>query len=278
MSNWDFSAPTGISGGYDASDITGRNQQPSNSEVSASVAATIYTVWRSQILANTIIATLERVGLGDFPDSERLLVDLRQQLDNFAIFQGVGASGLDFFQTPGIDEPPNVRRDIIILKSLKDALNLLASEAFADAFSGSTNQNDYRWGKLHRIIFGHLFGELAPQFSIPPAGNFENLSPALPGISIDGAFETVDTGPFDVLAASSQGYMTFFGAARRYVGELGRSGINSVEVIAGGESGVLGNRFYANQLPLWLKNDYHRILTTDAEINSNQFSRTQYKP
>src|SRR4030095_1337886 len=67
LSNWDFSAPTGIPQGYDAGDINGLHRGPSDIEVSNSIAATIYTVWRSQILANTITATLQRVGLEGAP-------------------------------------------------------------------------------------------------------------------------------------------------------------------------------------------------------------------
>jgi penicillin amidase len=279
LSNWDFSAPTGIPQGYDAGDRDGVHRRPSDIEVSNSIAATIYTVWRSQILANTITATLHRVGLDGVPVvGGRMLVDLRLLLDNFSIRQGVGASGLDFFEIPGGDAPPAVRRDAIIMKSLKDALNLLASDAFADAFGGSTNQRDYLWGKLHRITFSHEFGGLAPQFSIPTAGNFANLAPTLPGLAVDGGFETIDIGHFDVLSASSQAYTFSGGAARRYVGELRRGGIRSEQVLPGGESGVLGNRFYANQLQLWLTNKYHNVLFSQDVINNNRYSKTVYKP
>jgi penicillin G amidase len=279
LSNWDYSAPTGISKGYDARDINGFRQLPSNNEIFNSVATTIYTVWRSQILANTIIATLQRTGLEDIrPSDDLMLVDLRFLLDNFSTNQGVGASGLDFFATLEVDAPPAIRRDGIILKSLKDALDILASDAFADAFGGSTNQNDYRWGKLHRITFAHEFGGLAPQFSVPTAGNFVDLSPALPGLAVDGGWETIDTGPFNVLAASSQAYSFGAGAARRYVGELRRSGIKSVQIISGGESGVVGNRFHTNQLSLWLTNEYHDIFFSRWEIESNRYSKIVYRP
>jgi len=279
LSKWDFSAPTGISKGYDSSDIFGLRRRPSEDEVSNSIAATIYTVWRSQVLANTIIATLQRVGLGDLqPGSDRELADLRLLLDNFSTNHGIGASGLDFFELPGVDASPEIRRDGIILKSLKGALNLLASDAFADAFNKSTNQNDYNWGKLHRITFGHLIGSLAPQFNIPTAGNFEDLSPALPGLATDGGFETIDNGSFDARGASSNAYVFGSGAARRYVGELRRQGVKSVQIIPGGESGVLGDRFYANQLPLWLTNDYHRVLFTNAEIHSQRCERIIFNP
>lgn len=278
LSNWDFSAPTGISEGYDAGDRDGVHQQPSSSEVSNSIAATIYTVWRGQILINTMIATLARIGVGSIPGNDRMLVDLRLLLDNFSTNQGVGASGVDFFEIPGVDAPPAVRRDLILLKSLKDALNLLASDMFADAFGGSTNQNDYRWGKLHRITFSHLFRGLAPQLSVPTAGNFADLSPTLPGLAVDGGWETVDNGPFPLLTASSQAYRFNGGAARRYVGELRRSGIKAVQVIAGGESGVAGSRFYADQLSLWLTNRYHDVFFSRSEINSNLYSKIVYDP
>jgi len=281
LSNWDFSAPTGISEGYDAGDRNDISRRPSDHEVSNSIAATIYTVWRSQILANTIFATLQRVGLEEIlPGDDRMLVGLRVLLDNFSINQGSGASGLDFFEISGVNAPAVIRRDTIILKSLKHALDLLASDAFAAAFGGSTNQNDYRWGKLHRITFSHPFGDFAPQFSIPPAGGFVNLSPTLPGLATDGGWETIDNAPapFGLLVASSQAYIFGSGPARRYVGELRRGGIKAVQVIPGGESGVVDDRFYADQLSLWLINKYHDVLFSRNDINNNRFSKIVYEP
>jgi penicillin amidase len=279
LSDWDFSAPTGISKGYDASDILGIRLPPSHDEVSNSIAATIYTVWRSQILANTITATLQRVGLeGQRPGPDRMLGDLRFLLDNFATNHGAGSSGLDFFEIPGINAPPPIRRDAIILTSLKRALDLLAGDAFAAAFGKSANQTDYRWGKLHRITFSHPFGILAPQFSIPTAGNFEDLSPLLPGLATDGGFETIDNAPFNPEEASSQAYIFTIGPARRYVSELRRSRIKSAQIIPGGESGVAGNRFYSNQLSSWLTNEYHPVLFRNDEVNRRQHSKVVYRP
>src|SRR5262249_53207546 len=147
LSSWDFSTPTGIPQGYDASDIFGIRLPPSQKEIADSIAATIYNVWRNQMLANTMVATLERIGVGPHGlDSFRLLTNLRFLLDKFPANHGVGSSGVDFFVIPGVDAPPEVRRDTIILKSLKDTLDLLAGEPFAAAFGKSQNQNDYRWG------------------------------------------------------------------------------------------------------------------------------------
>jgi len=279
LSNWNFSTPTGIIKGYDENDIFGIRLLPSRTEISNSIAATIFNVWRSRILANTITATLQRIGLAEGrPDAVRMLVDLRVLLDNFSTNHGVGKSGVDFFAIPGVNAPPEIRRDAIILASLKQALTLLASDTFADAFGNSTNQDDYRWGKLHRITFRHVFGGLAPQFSIPEAGNFDNLSPTLQGLATDGGFETIDSASYLPVADTPLGYNFTVGPARRYVGELRRHGIKSVQIIPGGESGVLGDRFYSDQLSAWLTNEYHSILFTPDEFNSRRFSKIVYNP
>ena len=60
---WDRSTPTGIVEGFDASDRNGVRAQPTQPEIANSVAATIYSVWRNQIVNQTLSATLSRRGL-----------------------------------------------------------------------------------------------------------------------------------------------------------------------------------------------------------------------
>ena len=50
LAKWDFSTPTGIAAGYDASDVNGVLSQPAQAEIDNSVAATIYSAWRSRFL------------------------------------------------------------------------------------------------------------------------------------------------------------------------------------------------------------------------------------
>ena len=91
-------------------------------------------------------------------------------------------------------------RDIVLLRSLREALDALAGDAFAAAFDRSTNQDDYRWGRLHRIVFDHQLG--AP-FSVPAAGGFSHLAAGLPGISRSGGFGVVDASHHDVRASGA---------------------------------------------------------------------------
>lgn len=251
LGNWEGNTPTGIPEGYDASDEDGILFMPSDEEVQASIAATIYSVWRGQFIRNTSDATLTLASLPS-PDSYASLTALRHLLDNFDANEGVGASGLNFFNVPGV-EGAGDRRDIIILKSLQDALALLSGEPFEAAFNRSTNQDDYRWGKVHRVVFAH---ELDGQFSIPPAGGaFPAPLEGLPGIPTDGGFATVDVAPHPARADDVNDFMFEHGPSRRFVAEFSPGHIRAESSWPGGTSGVLGNPFYFNLLPLWLTND-----------------------
>lgn len=278
LSVWDWSAPTGIREGYDAGDEDGARREPGAQEIANSVAATIYSVWRGQILRNTIGAELTRVGITTFPDSNRLLVGLRNLLDNFAINKGRGASGLNFFDVQDLSLPPEAERDIILLQSLKGALNLLAGDTFAPAFNRSNNQEDYRWGKLHRIIFTHTFERFAPDFSIPPAGGTSHLSRDLIGLSADGGFEVVDASGHSAIANSLNAFMFSGGPARRFVAEARSDRIRAIQSIPGGVSAYLDSPFFTNMLGPWLTNDYHAVRFTSEEVDENRSSVTEFVP
>ena len=274
LSLWDFTTPTGIQQGFDAIDVAGHGLPPSQALIDSSVAATIYSTWRSQFVANTVDAVLAPVGLPQ-PQAAEALKALRNLLDNFSTNQGVGASGVNFFNVPGVSSAAD-RRDILILKSVADSLALLASPAFADAFNGSTNQADYRWGKLHRVVFSHILGS---PFSIPPAaGAFPPSLPNLPGISTDGGFETVDAATHGVRVASVKDFMFANGPNDRFVTNAPSGGISAVTALPGGTSGVLGSPFYFNLLPGWLINNAFPLLFTQDAIEAHTLSVTQFTP
>jgi penicillin G amidase len=255
MQAWDFSTPTGIPEGFDASDVDGKLLPPSQKEIDASIAATIYSVWRGQIIRNTIDAALAPLGLPP-PGSREVMITLRHLLDNFETNQGMGASGLDFFNVPDVVADPATRRDILLLKSLADALDLLVGDTFKAAFNNSPNQDDYRWGRLHRIVFRH---PLDGPFSVPPAGGFMALSEALPGIPTDGGFQVVDSSGHSARADDSGDFTFDSGPVNRFVSEMKPGLVRAESSLPGGESGVLGSPFYANLLGAWLTNDTFRL-------------------
>jgi len=260
LAAWQFSTPTGIAEGYDASDPFGFRLPPTQAEIDASVATTIYSLWRGRALAAIVDGPLIARGLGNFlPGGDQAMTALRHLLET----GGTGASGIVFFDG-------TVARDTAILRALKDALDLAASPAFAPAFGGSTNLADYRWGKLHRIVFRHPLGG---PFSIPAGAGFTDLGPGLPGIASDGGFSVVDASSHNPRASTLNGFMFGGGPARRFVAEARRTHPRAVQVIPGGESGNPAGPWFGNQLGLWLTNEYHEATTQRGEIDVAQLLR-----
>ena len=274
LAAWGFAAPTGIAEGHDASDVGSALANPGAQEVADSVAATLYSVWRSRFIANTIDATLNGVPLPPGitlpkPGADQTLTALKALLARPQ--PGVGASGLNFFNVPGVAAAED-RRDIVLLKSLSDALAQLAGPAFAAAFGGSTNQNEYRWGRLHRIVFAHPLGGA---FNLPtthPLGN------ALPGLPSDGGIGTVDVAKFDPRANGANAFMFSRGPVNRFVAEAGRRGMRAESAWPGGTSGVPGNPFYANLLPGYMSNDSVPLLFREADLKQATASVHRFVP
>jgi len=251
LARWDFSTPTGIPEGYDAADVDGRRLPPSRREVAASVAATIYAVWRGQVIHDVIDARVDAIGVPR-PDDDRALGAIKHLLETFDERGGVGASGIDFFALPGVASAAD-RRDALLLGAVREALDKLAGPDFAAAFGGSTDQDDYRWGRLHRLTLDHPLGG---PFSVPPGfGRFPQPLPALPGIPTDGGFSTVDAASHSA-RADSAGEFTFGGGpANRYVSATGRRGVTARTSLPGGTSALPTSPFYLNLLPRWLTDD-----------------------
>ncbi len=262
LAAWSHKAPTGIVEGSDAADLNGVLSQPSAQEVADSVAATLYTVWRAQFIANTIDATLDGVsqqaGVSlPKPGSDLTLTALKTLLQRPQ--PGIGASGLNFFNVPGVDSAAD-RRDILLLKSLADALERLAGPHFEAAFGRSTDLSTYRWGRLHRIVFEHPLGGV---FNLP---SVNPLGAALPGYPADGGFGTVDVAGFDVRANNAASFMFSHGAVNRFVAEGLRWGMRAESAWPGGTSGVLGSPYYSNLLPGYLTNDTVPLLIRAIDL------------
>ncbi len=265
LAAWDFSTPTGISQGYDEVDPPGALADPSQAEIDASVAATIYSLWRGQALASIVDSPLVARGLGGFlPSGDQAMTALRRLLAG----SGTGESGIVFLA----DENA---RHTAVLQALRDALDLAAGAGFAPAFDGSTNLADYRWGLLHRIVFSHSLGGT---FSIPPGAGFSHLGPDLDGVAIDGGFGVVDASSHNPRASTLNGFMFDGGPARRFVSEALSQHPHAVQVIPGGESGNPAGPWFGNQLGLWLTDDYHGVSTVRGDVLSDAVQQQHFAP
>lgn len=250
LASWDFSSPTGIREGYDSTDSNGHLRKPSKREVGNSAAATIYSMWRSRVMDDTVGRTLGQFSLPR-PRTESELVALRRILSG-----DPQSSGLDFFAVPGVSDPA-VAQDIVLLRSVRAALDRLASPDFSAAFGESTDQSDYRWGLLHRVSLDHPLGG---DFSVPTGfGEWPAPLAGLRGIPVDGGFGTVDAASHNARANSVDGFMFGGGPARRYIGVGEHWGIDGQSALPGGTSSDPDSTFYLNLLTRYLTNDYYNV-------------------
>jgi penicillin amidase len=187
-------------------------------------------------------------------------------------------SGVNFFPVPGIADAAQ-RRDITLLANLQRSLDRLASNTFAAAFGNSSNQADYLWGKLHRIVFNDVLE--SPDGSIP--GQTPGFPPSfygLEGLATDGGFGVVDASSHNPRAQNLNDFMFGGGPNRRYVGTPGsvRGSIEAESALPGGVSGVAGSEFYASLLGRWLTNDTYPFRLKTGEIMQNLHSQQMFKP
>jgi penicillin amidase len=258
LAGWDFSTPTGLDEGWDASDNNG-NRIPlfdagggGQAEIDASVAATIYNMWRGFAIRNIVDSRLADFGLGvGSTEALRALDNLLRQTP----YTGIATAGINWIpESAGLTAEE--RRDLALLQALRDGLDQLASNALAPAFGNSTSQDDYRWGKLHRINFDHAFED---DFDIPTQGGFDDLAPDLPGLARDGGYNVVNASGFSARATGLDSFMFGGGPVRRYVGQNLDGKISGENVVPGGPSGVPGDPDYATQLATWLTADTHKV-------------------
>lgn len=280
LAAWDFTTPTGIQQGFDYGDNPMALAPPSQDEIDRSVGATLWAITRGQLIRNTIDHTLSGVGLGSYlPGGNEAYAGLKFQLDAFGPLGGKGASGLDFFtKVPAAlaDAAADVRRDCVLLGSVRDGLDLLASDAFAPAFGGSTELEDYRWGKLHRITLAHTLG--AP-LSVPGIAGypFQHLGEGLPGLARQGGYDVLDASGHNARANSVNGFTFGSGPVRRFIGEMTDTP-TLLQIAPGGQDGNPGDMGYISQLPRWLVNAY-KPLVIDPEVSeASAVVRMEFTP
>ncbi len=267
LDSWDFSTPTGLDAGWDPSDATNVSGPAPAAEIDASVAATLYSVWRGQVTQRVIDQTLANLPIPLHPyapGSAQTMSAFRYLMERYPITGGTGASLINFFDVPGVPDQ-DVAKDVILLGSLQSALDLLASDDMAAAFGNSTDLNDYRWGKLHRIVFAHTLGG---PFSVPGEGSPTNLAPDLPGFARAGGMGSLDAAAHGVRADGLNEFMFGSGPSRRFIATMKPDGPEAMQVIPGGESGVLGSPNRTDQLDLWLANEYHPLPVSLADVNA----------
>lgn len=282
LSKWSFATPTGIPEGFDGNDSVSTDGEsfsltaPSASEITDSVATTIFNVWLSVLIRRVIDDTLNRLDKDmTKPGGFFAVKAILQLLERFPRKQGKGESGVDFFDVPDLFLSPEEERDWLILKSLQETLDLLKSDAFARAYNKSDKLADYRWGKIHRITFKNALHPQTNKFSVPPA--VYTKPEYADGLPVDGTLAAVDVANYNVKGTKAEDFGFSRGPSQRHIVELNPNGIKAWNALPTGNSGVLNTPHFGDLLAYWLVNDYYPVLFTDEEIRANAESEQEFK-
>ncbi|HEY8497910.1 MAG TPA: penicillin acylase family protein, partial [Limnochordales bacterium] len=256
LSSWDFSTPTGVPGGWDAADDgqAGLPGEPSEQEIRASVAATLFNVAVGRLIHNTVDTAVARLGPDlPRPDGSMALRAILYHLEHFDRTGG-RAAGLALFDAPGGDLGPADERDVILLASVEEAVRLLKGP-MAGAFGQVRSLRDLRWGMLHRLVLQDLLGRPMPE----AAGGTG-------GIPVDGGFEVVDASGFDPRADTPESFRFSTGPSVRFVVQMKPDGAETYLALPWGslppappEGSGGAPQAGGGLLPLWLANDYVRV-------------------
>ena len=273
LAAWTYNTPTGF-------DTPGDPGVPSAQDLVDSVATTVYNVAVGRLVVNTFDAKLAENSISYRQGTTEGIRGLRRILDKVP-YTGMGASGIYFFDDPAISSlTVSQERDVILVKSLQEALDLLGGAAFTQAYANSANVDDYLWGKVHYVIFRSFLDGALNNTLIPGGGAYDiPPQPASfpPGAPSNGARFTVDVANYGLRPASATGLSFGSGANRRSVVEMGPTGpVQAKNVIPGGTDGVLGRPHYGDQVNLWLGNGYHDVLLATADVVAAAASRNNF--
>ena len=123
---------------------------------------------------------------------------------------------------------------------------------------------DWAWGKLHKLTFGHLLGRaplLAPTFNRGPfaIGGDDHTVWATGGSTPDLECEALIGPPY------------------RFIVDLGDLR-KSVSVLVPGQSGQPGSRHYDDQVQSWFEGEYHPMLYDREDVERAASSRLLLEP
>ena len=273
LAAWTYNARAGF-------DTPGDPGVPSPQDLIDSVATTIYNVAVGRLVVNTFDAKLQTAGVSYRQGTTEGIRGLLRLLDKVP-FTGVGVSGINFFDDPSVSLAAADERDMLLVKSLQSALDLLSGANFTDAFGGSTDVDDYLWGKVHYVIFQSFLDGNLNDTRIPGGGIYsipqQPVATFPPGDPHMGARFTVNVGNYGIRPTDEHGLSFGSGSNRRSVVEMGPGGpVRAKNVIPGGEDGVVGHPHYGDQINLWLGQGYHDTLLATADVVANAESRDAF--
>jgi penicillin amidase len=201
------------------------------------VAPTIFNAWYSQLIADVFADDLG-VSFSTAGGDDRYFTNVLQRLVNG--------------QTTSHDYLNGGTLDDALLKALEE----VAAKAPADL-------TQWKWGTVHTNTFNH------------PLGGRYNLGP----VALSGGLSTVSCARYSPLVDGQPTVGGDVGEAPnlRMVVELTKTAVTMRAVLPTGQSGVVGNPHYDDQLPLWSQNKTRDCWFTPEDVAAHAMTTTTLK-
>ncbi|HEY4612071.1 MAG TPA: penicillin acylase family protein, partial [Bacteroidota bacterium] len=149
-----------------------------------------------------------------------------------------------------VSTPERETRDDIIRLSFEQALSDLQGLLGGEL-------KEWRWGRLHKVEFGHVFGDVPILRSIFNVGPFQ----------VPGAHSTVWKGDYRL----ARPFVNHVGPSTRQIFDLSDPN-NTRAVTPPGQSGQVYHRHYKDQVTLWLEGGYRQV-PMDRELVEQRSTR-----
>ena len=160
-------------------------------------------------------------------------------------------------ESPWFDLGNGEKRDDVLLKVLQETVKYLEREC-------GPNFNDWHWGALHRVSFGHILGQ------VKPLQAFFNRGP----FPVGGDGTTIWSTYTSFLEAPGEGVV---GPPFRYIADLSDLD-HSQGLLAPGQSGQPGHPHYDDQVAAWFDGGYHSMLFDHKEIEEGSVAALHLVP
>ncbi len=133
----------------------------------------------------------------------------------------------------------------VLEQSLREAFAYLTEKAGKD-------RRKWQWGRIHKVTFSHVFGQLLILRKIFNVGAYP----------LDGDINTVPQASYNPMQPFN---CTASVVTWRHIFDFANPE-ESLSVLPPGQSGQAGNKHFRNQLTLWLHNEYHPLVSSEALI------------
>lgn len=261
-------------------------------EADDAVATTIFNVWLGDVVNRTFgdegMPGVWQGGgtAGQLRALHRILRDRGPGTDGSAGWNPDTEESVlfDHLGTPGVVETS----DEVILLALTDSLAFLESAPIdaANGGFGTTDMSAWTWGLRHQVEFGSLIGAylddpllatLFDQFAIttdrlPLGGDAPAGLEWFPRPGDNRAIDAANNG------LSGRGFRHGSGPVMRMAFALGPDGVEGVNVIPGGQSGLIDSPYFDDQTRLWLANETLPVPITVDEVVAAALGRTSLNP